>query len=184
MAEQFEFALVFGLPAGKHDPLALSDAVFGSGYEDAVIGTGNPKLLAVELEASGDESETVILTAARAIIANLPRGTELREVRPDLVSLADVAEKLEVARQTLQQREMPPPVAGGMYRIDEIAEVIERAEEPAAGRRRPRFRAALARKWFLGGKGARTLNAKLALKTLDPRSLRMDEDGEQAQRRA
>ena len=172
MAEQYEFMLVFSLPAGNHDPFELSDAVFGAGFEDAVIGTGNPKLLAVELEAEGDDAETVILTTARAIIANLPPGSELREVRPDLVSLADVAEKLEVSRQTLQQRDMPPPVAGGMYRIDEIAEVIERAEEPSAGKRRPRFRVAGARKWFLGGRGARAVNAKLALRVLDGRLLR------------
>jgi hypothetical protein len=184
MAEQFEFELVFGLPAGEFDPLDLSDSVFGAGYEDAVIGTGNPKLLAIELEASGDEAEAVILAAARTIIANLPPGTELREVRPDLVSLADVAEKLEVTRQTLQQREMPPPVAGGMYRIDEIADVIERAEAPVGGKRRPRFRAEAARKWFRGGKGARTLNAKLTLKTLNPRSLRIEEDGDRPRPRA
>jgi hypothetical protein len=171
MAEQFEFMLVFGLPAGAHDPLALSDAVFGVGFEDAVIGTGNPKLLAVELEAEGDDAEAVILATARAIIANLPEGSELREVRPDLVSLADVAEKLEVSRQTLQQRDMPPPVAGGMYRIDEIAAVIQQAEEPTPGRRRPRFRADGARKWFLGGVGARAVNAKLALRVLDGRLL-------------
>ncbi len=176
MAEQFEFEIIFSLPPGEHDPFILSDAVFGAGFEDAVIGTGNPRLLAVELETTGEDAEAAILEAARAIMANLPAGTELREVRPDLVSLADVAEKLDVSRQTLQQREMPLPVSGGLYRINEVAAVIESAGRPGEGRRRPRFRPEKARNWFLAGEGARSLNAKLALKTLDPCSLRTNVD--------
>lgn len=174
MAEQFEFEIIFSLPPGEHDPFILSDAVIQAGFGDAVIGTGNAKLLAVDLEASGEDAESVILSAALAIMSNLPAGSRLHEVRPDLVSLADVAAKLDVTRQTLQQREMPLPVAGGLYRIDEIAAVIGRAAQPENGRRRPRFHPERARKWFLAGEGARSLNAKLALKALDPYSLRAD----------
>ena len=159
------------LDAGAHDPFALSDAVIGAGFDDAIVGTGNPRLLSVELMAAGEAAEAVILAAARAILGRLPEGCALREVRPDLVSLADVADRLEVTRQTLQQREMPPPVAGGLYRIDEVAAAVELAERPEAGRRRPRFRGDAARNWFRGGEGARRLNAKLALGMLDPRSL-------------
>jgi hypothetical protein len=184
MSEQFKFEIVFSLPAGEHDPYALSDAVFDAGFEDAIIGTGNHRLLAVELEAAGEDAETVILNVARAIMEKLPEGTELREVRPDLVSLADVAEKLEVSRQTLQQREMPPPVAGGLYRIDEVAEFIENAQKPKKGRRRPKFGIGLARKWFSGGKGARALNAKLTLKKLNSHSLKIEDDDDQPKFRA
>jgi len=172
MAEQFEFEVIFSLPPGDHDPFILSDAVFGAGFEDAVIGTGNPRLLAVELEVAGEDAESAILNAARTIITKLPAGTLLHEVRPDLVSLAEVAARLDVTRQTLQQREMPLPVAGGLYRIAEIAAVIGRAAQPEKGRRRPRFHPERARKWFLAGEGARSVNAKLALKALDPFSLR------------
>jgi hypothetical protein len=171
MAEQFEFELVFGLPKGEYDPFELSDAVFEAGFEEAIVGTGNPRLLGVELESEGEDIETVILDAARAIIKCLPKGTELREVRPDLVSLADVAEKLAVSRQTLQKREMPLPVAGGLYRIDEVAAAISKADAPAKGKRKPRFDSGAAEKWFLGGSAARRLNAKIAMEVIDVRSL-------------
>ena len=98
MAEEFEFELVFALPDGEHDAFALSDAVFEAGFEDALVGTGHAGLLGVELELEGDEAESAILEAARALIKALPQGTVLREVRPDLVSLADVAEKLVTFR--------------------------------------------------------------------------------------
>lgn len=167
MAEEFEFELVFALPEGEHDAFELSDAVFEAGFEDALVGTGHAGLLGVETEAEGDDAESAILETARALIRVLPAGTVLREVRPDLVSLADVAEKLEVKRQALQNRKMPLPVAGGLYRIDEIIEVIMEASRPGAGQRRPRFNLASASKWFRAGPAARRLNAQLTMREID-----------------
>ncbi len=171
MAEEFEFELVFALPEGEHDAFALSDAVFEAGFENALVGTGHAGLLAVELEAEGDDAESVILETARALITALPAGTVLREVRPDLVSLADVAEKLEVKRQALQQRKMPLPVAGGLYRIDEVIEVVMEASMPKEGQRRPRFNLASASKWFRAGPAARRVNAQLTMREIDPATM-------------
>ena len=167
MTEEYEFELVFALPKGEYDAFALSDAVFDAGFEDALVGTGVAGLLGVELEAEGDDAESVILNAARALIKTLPVGTALREIRPDLVSLADVAEKLEVKRQALQQREMPLPTAGGLYRIDELLEVLAAAAEPQAGRRRARYNLMAAMKWFRAGGAARRINAQLTMMEID-----------------
>lgn len=171
MAEEFEFELIFALPEGEHDAFELSNAIFEAGFEDALVGTGRAGLLGVELELEGDEAESVILEAARALIGALPPGTVLREVRPDLVSLSDVAEKLGVKRQALQQRKMPLPVAGGLYRIDEIIEVILEVSRPAKGRRRPRFNLASAAKWFRAGPAARKVNAQLTMGEIDPATI-------------
>ncbi|MDN3714395.1 hypothetical protein QWZ10_26305 [Paracoccus cavernae] len=171
MAEEFEFELVFALPEGEHDAFALSDAVFEAGFEDALVGTGQAGLLGVELEAVGDDAESAILDTARTLIKALPVGTLLREVRPDLVSLADVAEKLEVKRQALQQRKMPLPVAGGLYRIDEMIEVVMEASKPKEGQRRPRFNLNSALKWFRAGPAARRVNALLTMREINPATI-------------
>lgn len=167
MAEEYEFELIFALPKGEHDAFTLSDAVFEAGFEDAVVGTGVTGLLGVELETEGNDAESVILSAARSLIKTLPVGTTLREIRPDLVSLADVAEKLEIKRQALQQREMPLPSAGGLYRIDEMLEVLIAAAAPQAGHRRPRYNLMAAMKWFRAGLAARKINAQLTMLEID-----------------
>lgn len=168
----FEFELVFELPSVQSDAYALSDAVFAAGYEDAVIGTGNPKLLGVELEAEGADATDAILSAAKNILRNLPEGTRLREFRPDLVSLADVAEKLNVKRQALQKRaEMPLPSIGGLYRIDELADTFSKIARD--GGRKTRLNLSQAMKWLAAGRAARQLNARLTMHELDPFSLEL-----------
>ena len=89
----FEFDLIFTQPKGEFDVFKLSDAVFEAGFEDAVVGTGQAGLLAVALEAEGEDAESVIVHTAHLILQQLPNGYALREVRPDFVSLADVAKK-------------------------------------------------------------------------------------------
>ena len=171
MAEAFEFELVFGIPEDAFDPYLLSDAVFAAGFEDALVGTGIPGLLAVEIEVEGGDGEQAILDAARRLLATLPKGSRLREVRPDLVSLADVAERLSVTRQSLQQRRMPPPTQGGLYRIDEVARVLADAMQPVEGRRRPRLNVERAANWLRAGPPARRINARLALNEIDPQTV-------------
>ncbi|EEE35140.1 conserved hypothetical protein [Rhodobacteraceae bacterium KLH11] len=168
MTELFEFELVFGLPAGEYDPFELSDAVFAAGYDEAVIGTGDPRMLAVEIEAVGADAESAILDAAKGILKGLPEGSELREIRPDLVSLADVAERIGASRQALQQREMSMPTMAGLYRVDEIAEFLRLLH---GSRRKVRFNVRRAEGWLQAGEAARKLNAELTTKALDPHSL-------------
>lgn len=168
MTRQFEFELVFALPVDTFPAEDLSDAVFEAGFEDAIVGTGIPGLIAVEILSGGDDAEDVILKAAKEILKKLPARSRLREVRPDLVSLADVAIKLNIKRQALQKRKMPPPSVGGLYRIDEIADALSAASKPEAGQRTPRFNIDDAESWLNAGRAARKINAKLICGFLDP----------------
>lgn len=178
MKDVFDFELIFGLPDGEHDPFELSDAIFEAGYEDAIIGTGDPRMLAVEIEAEGEDAESAILDAAKAILKGLPKGSELREVRPDLVSLADVAEKVGTSRQALQQRVMPLPTMAGLYRVNEVAVLLRgiAGEKPTKGKRKPRMTLKKAERWFKAGEAARKLNAEMTIMVLNPRSLDREEE--------
>lgn len=177
MTEMFEFDLVFALPEGDHDAFELSDAVYEAGFEDSVIGTGQIGILGVSLEAEGENAEEAILKTARAIMRQLPKGSSLREVRPDLVSLADVAKKLDIKRQALQKRTMPTPAAVGFYRVTEIERALtDQLENKTSRTRRARFTLETARPWFAAGTGAQTLNAQMALGILNPESLVVHED--------
>ena len=179
MAE-IEFELIFALPEGKHEVFDLIDAVFEAGFEDAIVGTGLPGMLGVALEASSDRAEDAILDAARVIQKQLPEGSVLREVRPDLVSLADVAKRLEVTRQSLQKRKMPPASQGGLFRMEEVAVVIMNAAEgKGAGARKGRFAVDKAGKWLSAGKPARRVNAGLAVGAIDSVTLEVREDARQ-----
>ena len=176
MAE-IEFELVFALPEGDHDAFELMDAVFEAGFEDAIVGTGVPDMIGIALEAASDHAEDAILDAARAIQKQLPAGSVLREVRPDLVSLADVAKRLDVTRQSLQKRKMPLPSQGGLFRMEEVAVVImEAAQGKGAGTRKGRFSVEKAARWLSAGKPARRVNAGLAVGVIDGTTLEIRED--------
>jgi len=154
----FEFDLVFSLPKGSANEDALLDALFEAGCDDAVVGLGAPGLTAVSLERAGDNAEAVISEAATQVLNALPEGAELREVRPDLVSQADVAARLGVTRQALQKRELPAPAVGGLYRMSEL---YPRLVESRRGKLAAKVDAA--RAWFEASHGAQRINARISL---------------------
>ena len=158
MPETYQFDLVFALPEGMVSEDVLLDALFEAGFDDAASGLGASGLLGLSLERDGRDAEAVIADAAAAALRALPEGTVLHEVRPDLVSLADVAARLAVTRQALRKRRMPPPLAGGLYRASEVGRSLEAVPSGKAG-------AALgdARAWFAAAEGAQRVNARLAL---------------------
>ena len=168
MTETIEFELVFALPEGNHDPYELSDIVFEAGFEASLVGTGVGGLLSVTIFAEGERAENLILDSARAILSHLPKGSGLREVRPDLVSIADVAKRLNISRQALQKRKMPPSSLGDLYRSDEVLSAISASGDPAAPKRKPRFNIEDAMPWFRGGTAAHRINAGLSLGLIDP----------------
>lgn len=158
MAEkEFEFDLIFALPDGAPDEDAILDALHEAGCDDAVIGLGRPGSVGLAFIRAGRDPEAVIVETVGQAAAALPEGAELREVRPDLVSLADVAARLQVTRQALQKRPMPPPSLGGLYRASEMPERL------LAGRGKLRERYLASRAWFDAAPGAQRVNAKIGL---------------------
>lgn len=157
MTKEFEFDLVFALPRKGLDQDAILDALFEAGCGDAVVGLGAPGLIGLAFTRSGANAEDVIAGAVEAALSALPEGTRLREVKPDLVSQGDVAARLQVSRQALQKRELPPPSIGGLYRASEMFAVLD--AQPG------KVKDALetARPWFASAAAAQRINARLSL---------------------
>lgn len=157
MAEEFEFDLVFALPKKDADLDAILDALFEAGCDDAVVGLGTAGLVGMAFTRSGEDAESVIMGAIQAALSALPEGAKLREVKPDLVSQGDVASRLEVSRQALQKRDLPPPSIGGLYRAAEMFTVLD--AQP--GKVKDALRGA--RPWFASAAAAQKINARLSL---------------------
>jgi hypothetical protein len=156
--QEFEFELMIALPMGERDEDALLDGLFEAGCDDAVVGTGAAGLIALGFIREGADAEAVIAEAVDQALRGLPEGAALREVRPDLVSLADVAARLQVSRQALQKREMPPPSLGGLYRATEIVPYLD--GHPG----KIRDGLAKAASWFAAAPAAQKINSQLGLK--------------------
>lgn len=154
---EFEFDLIFALPDGAADEAAILDALFAAGCDDAVVGLGQSGLVGLSFSRAGEEAETVIRGAIADGLRALPAGARLREVRPDLVSLADVAARLGVSRQALQKRDLPPPSLGGLYRARELGPAL------TASKGRIADGLGAARAWLAAAEGAQRVNAQMGL---------------------
>lgn len=154
---EFEFDIVVSLPKGSGDEDTIMDALFEAGCDDAAVGLGTSDMIGLGFTRTGEDAEAVISAAVKQVLSALPEGARLREVRPDLVSLAEVAARLSVSRQALQKRDMPPPSLGGLYRATEMLPALE--AQP--GRVRDALEAA--RGWFASASAAQKINARASL---------------------
>lgn len=154
---EFEFDIVVSLPKGAEDEEAIMDALFEAGCDDAVVGLGASGIIGLGFTRAGKDAEVVISETVTQVLSALPKGAQLREVKPDLVSLADVAARLSVSRQALQKRDMPPPSLGGLYRASEMLPALE--AQP--GKVRDALEAA--RGWFASAAAAQKINARASL---------------------
>ena len=161
---EFEFDLVFSVPMEGFDEDAVLDALFEAGFDDGIVGLGTPGFLAIGVTREGHDAEEVIVRTARAALPAMPQGAMLREVRPDLVSLADVAERLGISRQALQRRRLPPASLNGLYRASEVGKAL------TEGGGRIRDNVAAAARWLDAAMGAQRVNALIALGKLDLRN--------------
>ena len=87
---EFEFDIVVALPKGAEDDNAIMDALFEAGCDDAVVGFGASGIIGLGFTRGGEDAKAVISDAVIQVLSALPKGAQLREVKPDLVNLADV----------------------------------------------------------------------------------------------
>lgn len=133
------------------------DALFEAGCDDAVVGLGASGLVGLGFMRGCQDAEVVISSAVKQVLSALPERAQLREVKPDLVSLADVAVRISVSRQGLQKRGMLPPSLGGLYRASEMLPALD--AQP--GKVRDALEAV--RGWFASAAAAQKINARASL---------------------
>ena len=87
---RFEIELTFKLPKGEtHDGYELSDAVYEAGFDDAVVGTGNPEYVAIVFNDKGIDKKSVITKAENKLLKYLPKGSTLN--RSEAIVIEDAA---------------------------------------------------------------------------------------------
>lgn len=155
----FDFELIFSLGNDESDTDAILGALVAVECDDAIVGLGRAGLLGLGFTRGGTDAGTVISSTAGKAAEVLPRGARLREVRPDLVSLGEVAARLGVPLAVLEEGPLPPPSLGGLYQLTELA--------MALGKRNGKLAPALAQAspWLAAAPGARQINARLLAAT-------------------
>lgn len=97
---EYEFTLRFVLPSSDIDLDALSEALYGQGCDDALIGVGQPGRLGLDFVRVADTAVGAVLSAIADVRTAVPEA-DLIEVTPDLVGVSDVAALFGRTRQNM-----------------------------------------------------------------------------------
>jgi hypothetical protein len=109
----FEFTVTFSVPGLDWDEDQISNKIFGSGLNDALVLLGLRGVIGLDITRSAPTAEEAIKSAISDIRGVFPEAN-LLEVKPDLVSIADIAKLVGQSRQNLRKlRGFPPPTLTG-----------------------------------------------------------------------
>ncbi len=126
---EYQFTLTFSLPGEDDDPAEYLDALYESGCEDAIVGTGASGSVALEFVREGKTANSVINSAIKDVKVAIPKAN-LIEAKPDLVGLTDVAEMLDCSRQNIRKymqtyHAFPPAAYSGKSSLWHLWEVAK-----------------------------------------------------------
>ncbi len=126
---EYQFTLTFSLPSDGNEPTEYLDALYESGCDDAIVGTGVTGSIALEFIREGKTANSVIKSAIKDVKASIPKAV-LIEAKPDLVGLTDVAEMLDCSRQNIRKymqtyHSFPPPAYSGKSSLWHLWEVAK-----------------------------------------------------------
>lgn len=131
---EYEFTLKFSLQGASLDPHDYVDALFESGCDDALIGSGTGGIIALDFTREADSAADAVSSALQNVKAAIPHA-KLIEASPDLVGLTDIAAILGCSRQNIRQimnRHMdtfPSPVhEGGKSAIWHLFPILDWAK--------------------------------------------------------
>ena len=126
---EYRFTLRYQLAGDDCDHDALVERLAEAGCDDALVGIGVARRLALEFTRNGPTAVAAIAGALDAVRRAVP-GATLIEAAPDLVGLSDVAQILGVSRQNVRKLMVahgdgfPVPVHTGAAGVWHLAEVL------------------------------------------------------------
>ncbi|MGN7614216.1 DNA-binding protein [Magnetococcales bacterium HHB-1] len=125
----FEFTIVCAIQDQRWDPNDISNKLFESGCDDATVFTGSRGTIGLEFYRESDSAEEAISSAIENIQGAFP-DTEILEVKPDLVSLAHIADLVGQSRQNIRKlAKFPPPSVTGANPLWHLYRVIRWYED-------------------------------------------------------
>ena len=126
---EYEFTLKFQLPNPTTDTGMFVDALYESGCDDAIIGTGIKGFIALDFIREAPSAYDAISSAINDVRKAIPRA-EIVEASPDFVGVTDVANLLGCSRQNIQKllsnsiSDRPPAVYGGAQSVWHLLEIL------------------------------------------------------------
>jgi len=124
---KYEFTLTFALPEQQPDPEQYLEALYEAGCDDALAGTGQSGMIALEFTREARSAAEAVNSAIASVKAAIP-DSELIEAKPDLVGLSDVADILQCSRQNVRKYMVnyagfPKPVYSGAASLWHLCEL-------------------------------------------------------------
>jgi len=125
----YEFVLKFALPGSSNTAEDLLEALYDAGCDDALIGVGEARRIALDFSREAESARDAILGAIRNVRSALPEAL-LIEASPDLAGLSEIAEVLGFSRQnarkmaTSQKNQFPLPAHEGNPTLWHLADVL------------------------------------------------------------
>jgi hypothetical protein len=103
----YNFVLHFDLPNAKADPEDYLDALFEAGCDDALVGTGEAGVIALDFSREAEDASSALVSAVSNVLTAIP-GARLTEAGPDLLNLSEIAEWISeqvqpVTRQAIRK---------------------------------------------------------------------------------
>jgi predicted DNA-binding transcriptional regulator AlpA len=126
---EYTFTLKYQLADDDRDLDALVERLGEAGCDDALVGIGQPRRLALEFTREAANADEAVRSALADVRRAAP-SARLIEVTPDLVGLTDVADIVGVSRQNMRKlmlahpNSFPTPVHEGSASIWHLADVL------------------------------------------------------------
>lgn len=127
--KEFEFTLKFNLSDSSLEPDAFIERLEEEGCDDALIGVGQKKRIALQFNREAKTALNAVVSAIKDVERAIP-DAKLIEATPDLVGLSDIAEILRFSRQNMRKlmlsnmASFPAPIHEGKLSLWHLSSVL------------------------------------------------------------